>query len=197
MFVYFPLHLQPEATTAIRAPFYLNQVALVENIAKSIPVDMKLYVKEHPAMAGKRDSRYYHEIRKIPNVRLIDASVSSHALIKNSSLVATITGTVGWEALLMKKPVITFGHVFYNAMDSVRKCKNITDLPYMVKNAMGGHKHDERELVDFVSAIIENSFGAGLNVFWSKDRQKYIESEETYALIDALAKELELEKTGA
>ena len=49
-FIFFPLHLEPERTLLMKAPFYTNQLSLIENIAKSIPIGYKLLVKEHPAM---------------------------------------------------------------------------------------------------------------------------------------------------
>ena len=40
----------------------------------------------------------------IPNVEFIGKRVSSIELIKHSKLVSTITGTAGWEAILIGKP---------------------------------------------------------------------------------------------
>ena len=45
-FVFFPLALQPERGMEIVAPFYVNQAEVITNIAKSLPVGYKLYVKE-------------------------------------------------------------------------------------------------------------------------------------------------------
>ena len=61
--VYFPLHVQPEYTTDVRAPFYTNQFAIVENIAKSIPIGYRVVVKEHPGMKGERTFSYYRQFR--------------------------------------------------------------------------------------------------------------------------------------
>ena len=50
-YVYFPLQFEPERTILISAPYYTNQLELIKNIARSIPVDYFLYVKEHPGQS--------------------------------------------------------------------------------------------------------------------------------------------------
>ena len=47
-------------------------------------------------------------------MRLVDPGTSSHELIRRSQGVATISSTVGLEALLHFKPVLTIGHPFYS-----------------------------------------------------------------------------------
>ena len=44
-YVYFPLHVDPEASTMVLSPFHTNQIALIENLSKSLPTD-HLLVKE-------------------------------------------------------------------------------------------------------------------------------------------------------
>ena len=36
------------------------------------------------------------------------------------------------EALFMRKPAITFGHVFFNEFDDVIRLQNIEDLPQLI-----------------------------------------------------------------
>ena len=48
-----------------KSPYYLNQIALIENISKSIPINTTLLVKEHKGMLGHRDLGYYKELKKI------------------------------------------------------------------------------------------------------------------------------------
>lgn len=52
-------------------------------------------------------------LRRIPNVRLVDPHTSSHELIVRSHGVAVISSTVGLEALLYPKPVLTLGRPFF------------------------------------------------------------------------------------
>lgn len=136
-FVLFPLHYQPEVSTSWYGRWHMNQLALAEKIAKALPVDYNLYIKEHTTQLGSKTLRFYKELKKIPNVRLIDPKEDTFELIKRSSLVATITGTVGLESILyFNKPVITFGDVFYNLFEDVEKIKCIEDLPKIIRNKL-------------------------------------------------------------
>lgn len=118
-YAYFALHLEPEAATMTNAPYHLDQLSLIKNIAKSLPFDMTLCVKEHPTMLNKRNVNYYKELSSIPNVCLLKTNIDGIEIIKRSDLVITITGTVGLEGFLLKKPVITFGETHFNNLKGV------------------------------------------------------------------------------
>ena len=51
-----------------------------------------------------------------------------HQLISNAEMIAVITGTAGWEAILRGKPVITFADNMWDVLDLSRKCTNIETL---------------------------------------------------------------------
>ena len=72
-YVYFPLHVEPEKVLHLGAPLYTDQIAIIRNIAKYLPIDYILYVKEHPGMEneGWRDPKYFEKIKEIQNVQLI------------------------------------------------------------------------------------------------------------------------------
>lgn len=157
-YILYPLHYQPENSTRVLAPFYLDQLALIENIAKSLPVNFKLYVKEHQASIGMRPVSYYKRIKNIPNVHLISPFTDSHELIKGSSAVITITSTMGWEAILYQKPVIVFGSPYYDVFDLVYKVSDITKLPYILNKAVTGFKPNRELLLKFILAIFEGTY---------------------------------------
>ena len=90
-FIYFPLHIEQERSTLIATPFYTNDIEFIKNIAKSIPIDHLLYVKEHPAQLTRhwRDKKIYQAISNIPNVIMVHPFESSIDMIKNCSMVIT------------------------------------------------------------------------------------------------------------
>lgn len=133
-FVYFPLHTEPEAKILSTSPFFSNQLTVVENIARSIPIDHVLYVKEHPGQELKlwRSIDYYQKIIELPNVKLVHPSVNSQELISKCSFVISITGSTGFEALFYKKPVILFSSEYYDCLTMVQKVDKLTDLPKLI-----------------------------------------------------------------
>ena len=179
-YVFFPLHFEPETATMVMAPMYLDQINLIQNMAKSLPINYKLYVKEHPFMVllGMRAPDYYKKLQKIPNVVLIKPEIKSEEIIMNAELVITITGTAGFEAVLLKKPVIAFGRVFYNKLDMVRKCSDISSLPKTIADVLDGYKHDENELIDFLGAILQASFEIRLSEMYGQGQAELLPFEK-------------------
>ncbi|RZD44968.1 MAG: hypothetical protein CXT78_05785 [Thaumarchaeota archaeon] len=136
--VYFPLHFEPERTLLITAPFYSNQIEVITNIAKSLPIEYKLYVKEHSSMELLfwHDKSFYNDIIKLQNVKLVHPSVNPKQIIKKCDLVTTIAGTVGLEALFFEKPVIVFSDVIFSYFPNVYRIKNKNDLPKIIRKVL-------------------------------------------------------------
>lgn len=126
-YVLFPLHYQPEASTCVCAQKYEKQLFFIDSWAKSLPADTVLYVKEHYAILGHREIAFYKELKKYPNVVLIDPWENTRELINNAQAVTTLTGTAGWEAMLLKKPVFVGGNIFFDNAPGVIKVLDIYD----------------------------------------------------------------------
>ncbi|PIP73762.1 MAG: hypothetical protein COW88_00830, partial [Candidatus Lloydbacteria bacterium CG22_combo_CG10-13_8_21_14_all_47_15] len=193
-FAFFPLQYQPEVSTMLYSPFYQDQLWLIKQIARSLPIHFKLYVKEHPAMFGYRPRLYYKELKKIPNVKLIRPTIVSFELIRNAKLITTNLGTPGWEGLFMKKPVITFGHAFYNTLPFVKRCREIENLPWIVKDQLENFKYDEQMLIDFIAALLEESADVDLIQLWSIEGGDDLEKKkkELEPLVDLMAEKIGL-----
>lgn len=189
-FAYYPLHLEPEIAMLVLAPEWTEQKNLIKQIAESLPLSFKLYVKEHPAMVGFRTRAYYKEIKKIPNVKLIHPNFDSHKIINDSKVIFTISGTAGWEGIILKKPVITFGHVFYNSLTNVKKVTEIEKLGSLTKWALETYKHDEKELENFVGALIGDSAEIKLHEIWEKGMNPKIESEKLSQFCELIMKKI-------
>lgn len=157
-YVYFPLHVQPEFTTEVRAPFMANQVAVIENISKSIPVSHHVLVKEHPGMKGERKLDYYRQLKSLHNVHLVSPSVDSHTLIEHSDAVITITGSTAWEAILYEKPVIALGPLCYGFYDLIYRCPNASDLPELIGEALNRFQANHDLLLKFVWSFLETAY---------------------------------------
>ena len=154
-FLYFPLASEPEARILTTSPFYTNQINLVENIARSIPINLVLYVKEHPAQKIKlwRPVSDYKTIVDLPNVKLVHPSVNNQELISKSQGVIAISGSVGFEALFYKKPVILFADEHYDVLSMVTQIKTLTSLPNDIKNALNTFNFSNKEINAFMEAF--------------------------------------------
>ena len=155
--IYFPLHVQPEFTIDVRAPFSSNQLALVENFARSIPIGYQLLVKEHPAMRGYRALGFYRQMKRLYNVRLLSPSLDSHQLIQNAEVILTIVGTTAWEGILYEKPVIALGPLCYGFFDLIYPCDDIADFAQIVSEAIRGFKPNRSLVLKFIWALLASA----------------------------------------
>jgi Capsule polysaccharide biosynthesis protein len=156
-YVFFPFHVEPELALLLYAPFHTHQSSIMQNVAQSLPWDTCLYVKEHPQAVGVKDMGFYKRVRVTPNVRMMYPHVSSRALIAGSKGIVTITGTAGMEAMLMNKPAVTLGDVFYNFVPKlVTRALTIEQIPELVRE-FDNFQPDEKVLETFVTAILDES----------------------------------------
>ena len=135
-FVFFPLHAAWDAQILTRNPLFHNQLVLAEQAALSLPAGYNLYVKEHPYNAGGEHRNQLQAIQRIHNVRLIDPRVNSKLLIQKSAAVFAINGTAGWEAFLLKKPVLVIGKPFYRHSSLVYPVQRLDDLPDVMRESL-------------------------------------------------------------
>lgn len=119
-YVYMPLQLQPEMTTASLGGIYTDQALAIERLADMLPDHVRILVKENPKQgAYMRGPMFFHRLRRIKQVQVLPAHANTHALTANAAFVATITGTVGWEAVRLGKPALTFGKAWYRSFPGV------------------------------------------------------------------------------
>lgn len=158
-FIYFPLHQEPERVLLIASPFHTNQIETIRNIAKSVPAEYKLYVKEHPTQSirGWRSIQFYKDIMEIPNVELLHPSISSEQIIKKCSLVISVGGTSGLEAAIYQKPSIIFANMGYGILSSIYKINALTELPEAIRLSLQ-KEVDIKELDKYLDIIEKNSF---------------------------------------
>ena len=173
-FVYYPLHIEQERNLLIAAPFFTNQIELIRNIAKSLPIDYKLVVKEHPAQETRewRKISEYKEIMDIPDVTLIHPSISSRDILEKCSLVITIGGTIGLEAAFYEKPSIILNEMDYSMLPSVEFVQDVHELHDKIKNSLKKIISSD-DLDKFMQLYEKNSFEFDYIGFISKYQTKF------------------------
>ena len=106
-FIMFPLHVQPEQSIDVAGRPFTDQVSYIKQLAKILPIDITLLVKEHTHALGSREPGFYDNFNKIHNIKLLNPFTNSGAVIQKSLGVVTITGTAGFEAFIRKKAYLT------------------------------------------------------------------------------------------
>jgi capsular polysaccharide biosynthesis protein len=112
-FVYFPLHVTDDFKVKRMTPHCVDQASLLEQVADWLPQGYDVVVKEHPRDVGRNELSFLRRVAARPNVRLVEPTISSHELIQNAEAIVVIGSTVGIEALLYDKPVLTLGQPWY------------------------------------------------------------------------------------
>ncbi|MBR1875879.1 MAG: hypothetical protein IJ805_02085 [Lachnospiraceae bacterium] len=173
-YVYMPLHLIPESSVFVKASFYVDELNLIEQVSKSLPVGWKLYVKEHQAMLGERDMSFYKKAAEIANVRVVQINYykDPKPWILNCKGVVTITGTAAYEAALLGKRSIVFGDVPFSLMDGVTRIRSFEDLPDAIRAF--GSIDNIHSAASYLHAVKEA--GEEVKIFYLMD-----EAEEIFA----------------
>lgn len=136
-FVYFPVYSGEETNYLVNDHYWArNEMQLIKEVAQSLPVGHKLYIKEHPFNPGDLTYAELKELSAVSNIKVLHPSVSSHSLIEKSDAVFVLQGTTGWEAFLAKKPVIVMGKTFFAYSSLVHVVKDPTKLSLVLWEAI-------------------------------------------------------------
>lgn len=183
-YILYPIHFQPEASTLVQAPMYLDQLALIQDIAKCLPVGFRLYVKEHAINRGRRPLAFYEAIRAIPAARLLGPDEDTWSLVQDARAIAVITGTMGWEGLMFEKPVITFGDVYFNVLPQVYRAGAAAKDAWhsLFVQATTAHRPDREALLALISAMQQTSYPGSIA---NAVRVPYVLNPENIARVTA------------
>jgi hypothetical protein len=107
------LHRQPEASVDVLGAPFNNQLECIKALARIMPFDWEIWVKEHGHAVGDRDESYYTALRNLPGTRVIDPADDSFALIRRAGVVISVAGTASLEAAVLGIPSITFGRMYF------------------------------------------------------------------------------------
>jgi len=151
----YTLHKQPEASVDVMGGLHTDQAALIGDIARSLPADYLLLVKEHSNAIGDRGRAFYERILPLGNVRLVDPWIDSHSLFDMIDTVFTVSGTVAMESSIARRRAITFSECFFTRMPGVHFARNISELPRLLSR--DDDTSDERYQT-FFEEMVGNSF---------------------------------------
>jgi hypothetical protein len=150
-FVFYPLQYTPESSINTPAPYFVDQLRVIDALRFAIPSDHMLVVKEHPVCLEMRPTKFMRRLRKLPGVAIISASVPSIQVMKRAALTATVTGTTAYEAFLLGRPAIALGPGL--SAWTIGRRATMADLRTQVVNAIN-EPVSEDFLTDQVAKLI-------------------------------------------
>jgi hypothetical protein len=170
-YVFVALHFQPERNTVPIGGHYANQLLLVALLARCLPDGWVIYVKEHgwqlqPYSRGQvaRGDSFYADLAAMQNVQLVPIDTSSFELIDHAQAVATVSGSVGWEAINRGKPALIFGDAWYQNCDGVLRIYDVNDCRAALSRIVSGFAPKQKHIRQFIAALEDVSISAVLEL---------------------------------
>lgn len=157
-FVFLGLHKQPEASVDVFGRYYEDQLLNIRNLWRALPEGWNLLIKEHTNAIGDRPRKFYKAIKRLAGVHLVHEKTNSYEMIQQAALVATITGTIAYEAALMQVPSVTFAPTFFNRLNTCSTI-DLRDIDHNLLSDIAATlrlQPDNRK--DFSEYIFMNSF---------------------------------------
>lgn len=195
-YIFLALHYQPERNTVPIGGVFADQLLILKLLAKSIPKGWRILVKEHnwqlqPFSRGQisRDEAFYQDLIEIPSVSLVPMTIPSFDLIDGSMAVATVSGSVGWEAVNRGKPALVFGEAWYQHCEGVYRISNTLDCRTAIDQIVDGSIPDLNRIRCFLVAMESICIRAVLEP--SQEASSGVSYEENvFALADSFHRRL-------
>ena len=157
MFIYFPLHMQPEATTMPLGGKYADQLLAIKMLSNTIPDNWKIYVKEHPNQKVEfRGIDFYKKLSEIKHVNILKSNISTFDLLSKCIAVSTITGVAGWEGVVLGKNCLLFGNTLFDKCPGVLKINTFEDCKSSIDIVEKGTQKPKLKDVKLYLKALEN-----------------------------------------
>jgi Capsule polysaccharide biosynthesis protein len=142
-FVYYPLHVPGDMALTLRSPEYLDQIALIDFLCRTLPDGHVLALKEHPAMIGAIAAGPMRALlRRYDNLVLLSPASNNYAVMREAACIVTVNSKSGAEAGLLGKRVFVLGDAFYRDAPFAIAVERLGDLPGLLAAALAGEHAD-------------------------------------------------------
>lgn len=165
-FIYYPLHMQPEASSNPLGGEYSDQLRAIRFLASRLPLGWKLVVKEHPLQKMEvRPVGFYSDLAVSDNVILVGTNVSSDFIQSKSKAVATLTGTAALEAWLKGKPSLVMGSILFSSAPGIYKITDNDSLDNALELISDGKIHNLSDIKNYLAFLEEATFFGHLDAY--------------------------------
>lgn len=134
-YLLFALHVQPELSTSPCGGHFVEQIEAIRLLAKASE-GCQILVREHPDQFRLRIPRpkgFYKSISKIPGVVFSPSTINVHDAITKASAVATVSGTIALEAVLLGRPGLIFGFSWFRECPGIISVSDQTAMDHSMK----------------------------------------------------------------
>jgi hypothetical protein len=159
-YVLLALHYQPERATVPIGGAFGDQTLIVDMLANALPEGWKLYVKEHPWQLQpfgrgevQRSQAFYEAVTRHRNVVLLPRNAPTGTLVRGAQAVATVTGSVGWDALCAEVPVLLFGAAWYRDCPGAHFVTSRASLVEAINQICSGVQPALHDIAAFCAAL--------------------------------------------
>jgi hypothetical protein len=164
-FVYYPLHVPADMALTLRSPEYLDQVATIDFLLRTLPDTHVLVVKEHPAQIGAVSaSRLFELARRFDNFVLLPPQTNNYAVLGRADAVVSVNSKSGAEAVLLGKPVVVMGDAFYRSCPLVFAVNRLSDVPQGLREALHAQGFDPAKAAPYFEMAWRKSFPGELYI---------------------------------
>lgn len=160
-YIAFPLQHVPEAGICSQSPRWVRQDVIVEQLAINAPGGLRIAIKEHPRTFGNRGKSFFAPLAALPNVVVCHPGVDTFTFLSRAEAVVSITGTTGFEALLLGKRVGVLGRPFYSAYPGVKLLNYPDDLFAALDDAAWRPDAMVEERRAFLAAYLQSLYPFG------------------------------------
>lgn len=153
-YVLFGLHRQPESSIDVWAPFFSNQMWVIETLSRCVPPTHRLLVKIHKSDVSNYSGAMLARMRSFPGVEIVHPSADSRSLIERADLVVAIQGTMGLEAALLGRPVIMLGESSVSVFPNASAVAAIPEIPGLLRASLGAVTPGREEIVEAYASYL-------------------------------------------
>lgn len=164
-FVYYPLHVPADVALTLRAPAYLDQLALVDFLLRTVPPTHSVAIKEHPAQVGALPAdRMKALAQRYDNLVILPPSTNNFSVLERCDAVVSVNSKSGAEAMLLGRPVLVLGDSFYANCPFVKRVASLQDVPAALRAILGSAAPNAGDVAGYFQTVYERSYPGELYV---------------------------------
>lgn len=192
-YIFYPLQYTPESSINVPAPYFVDQMRVIDAIRLSMPNDCMLVVKEHPVCLEMRDPNFLKSLTRKSGVLVLKPSTDTKTVIEHAVLTITVTGTASWEAFLAGKPSLVMADVFF--ADFLGGVCGIDNLAETIRTRIGTHIPKEQRIgalqtiynasASFIASAPDGDYDSvmstqGISTYWRELCERFDLEPEKY-----------------